>query len=47
MAKKVIYFVIDGREEQAEFCSDDEVEDVRGKKLSIWALYRLSNFQLF
>lgn len=29
MATKVVYFVIDGREEQAEFRSDDETEDVR------------------
>ncbi|XP_076451771.1 high affinity cGMP-specific 3',5'-cyclic phosphodiesterase 9A-like isoform X2 [Babylonia areolata] len=29
MATKVVYFVIDGREEQAEFHSDDESEDVR------------------
>ncbi|XP_070183681.1 high affinity cGMP-specific 3',5'-cyclic phosphodiesterase 9A-like [Littorina saxatilis] len=29
MASKVVYFVIDGREEQAEFRSDDESEDVR------------------
>ncbi|XP_025084324.1 high affinity cGMP-specific 3',5'-cyclic phosphodiesterase 9A-like isoform X1 [Pomacea canaliculata] len=29
MATKVVYFLIDGREEQAEFRSDDESEDVR------------------
>ena len=33
MASKVVYFVIDGREEQAEFRSDDDSEDVRGKEV--------------
>lgn len=31
MATKVVYFTIDGREEQAEFRSDDDPEDLRGK----------------
>ena len=29
MASKVVYFVVDGRQEQAEFRSDDESEDVK------------------
>lgn len=31
MATKVIYFIISGKHERAEFRSDDPAEDVRGK----------------
>ncbi len=31
MATKVIYFTVGGRDEQAEFRSDDAVDDVKGK----------------
>ncbi|KAK3802417.1 hypothetical protein RRG08_034184 [Elysia crispata] len=30
MASKIIYFVINGKEEAAEFNSDDDADDVRG-----------------
>ena len=33
MATKVIYFTVDGSPEQAEFRSDDPVDDVKGKKI--------------
>lgn len=32
MATKLIYFTVNGREEQAEFRNDDTNEEVRGKK---------------
>ncbi len=31
MATKVIYFTVNGHDEQAEFRSDDSTEDVRGE----------------
>jgi hypothetical protein len=44
METKVVYFVIDGREEQAEFRSDDEGEDVRGKEVASLFLFRVCVF---
>ena len=35
MAAKVIYFVLNGRQEQVEFCSNDEPEDVHGKRTAL------------
>lgn len=32
MATKVIYFVVDSKNEQAEFRSDDNSDDLKGKK---------------
>lgn len=49
MATKVVYFLIDGREEQAEFRSDDESEDVRGKEMeakSSQLFWRLLTWEL-
>ena len=35
MATKVVYFTVAGRNEQAEFRSDDPAEDVKGKKFTM------------
>lgn len=31
MATKVVYFIVDGKEEQAEFRCDDNHDDLKGK----------------
>ena len=41
MVSKVIYFTVNGQDEQVEFCSDDAAEDVKGEKTSLQLGFRL------
>lgn len=45
MATKIIYFVVDGKNEQAEFRSDDFSDDLKGKKKS-YITHQMLNEQL-
>ena len=44
MATKVIYFVVDSKNEQAEFRSDDNSDDLKGKKLTFYKFVRGKTF---
>lgn len=44
MTTKVIYFLVNGKEEAAEFNSDDDADDVRGEYICVSVCLQLCHF---